>query len=115
MHKTVIMAGCALLIVVFCAAEGENKIQVGSATYNQEKPYLEAFHADLELGTRIRVTNRTNNKKVIVTVTGRIPPDPERIIHVARGAADNIGLSPNGTTPVLIEILSGRWQLSRKW
>jgi rare lipoprotein A len=108
MKKIVIILGCVLFIVVLCAARRENKIQVGNATYNRKEPYLQALHAELDLGTRVRVTNRINNKKVIVTVTGRIPRDPKRIIHIARGAADNIGLSPNGTTPVLIEILGGR-------
>jgi rare lipoprotein A len=105
MKKLILIVGCVLFVVLVCAAQRENKIQVGSATYNREEPYLKALHAELELGTRVRVTNRINNRKVIVTVTGRIPRDPERIIHIARGAADNIGLSPTGATPVLIEIL----------
>jgi rare lipoprotein A len=99
---------CVGVVFGFCAAQNHERIQAGIATYNEEDPNLKALHAELDIGTRIRVTNRINNKTVIVTVNGRIPPDPERIIHISKGAGDNIELSPVGATPVLIEILGGR-------
>jgi rare lipoprotein A len=66
---------------------------------------LNAAHAELAFDTRVRITNLNTNQAVIVTITQRIPADPERIIQVAWMAADNIGMSPTGTTPVIIEVL----------
>jgi rare lipoprotein A len=102
-----------LFVCALCAAlsyAGENKAQLGGAARNEGDRSLKASHADLALGTRIRVTNRQNNRKVIVTVSGRIPRDPERSLLVGTLAADNIGIGPDGLTPVLIEVL-GR----KKW
>jgi rare lipoprotein A len=81
----------------------------GNATwYSTESKRLSAAHADLPLGTRVRVTNLQNNRQVIVTVTDRLLPGTDRIIDVAQEAAKNIRMNPEGTTPVQLEILGGR-------
>jgi rare lipoprotein A len=77
----------------------------GVATYNAEEPGLRAAHAELELATRVRVTNLNNNRSVIVTITSRIPTDPYRTIHIGRLAGDNIKMSRTSPTPVIIEVL----------
>lgn len=77
----------------------------GAATYNDLEPGLKAAHADLEFSTRVRVINLDNNYSVIVTITERIPPDPNRIIHIGRMAGDNIKMSRTTPTPVVIEVL----------
>jgi rare lipoprotein A len=99
---------CILFTVVLGAAE--RKTQLGGAVRNEGDRSLKAAHAELAFGTRIRVTNQKNNKAVIVTINGRIPKDPDRIVQVGTLAADNIGIDRNGPTPVLIEVL-GR----KKW
>jgi rare lipoprotein A len=104
--KVVALFLTVLVGVSFCAAE--KKIQAGEATYNPDEPNLRAAHADLEPGTRVRVTNQKNNKAVIVTITGRIPSDLERILHLGKAGADNIEIAQVGTTPVLVEVLGGR-------
>ncbi|WP_411042079.1 RlpA-like double-psi beta-barrel domain-containing protein [Treponema sp. TIM-1] len=81
------------------------KISSGFATYNIDEPGLRAAHAELEFDTRVRVTNLNNNQAVIVTITERIPFDPNWIIHIGRMAGDNIGMSKTDVTPVKIEVL----------
>jgi rare lipoprotein A (peptidoglycan hydrolase) len=112
MRKASALLLFSLGIAVVCSAQTKNKIQVGVATYNEDEPYLKAFHAELEIGTRIRVTNQINNKAVIVTISGRIPQDPDRIVDIAKGAGDNIELSPTDPTPVMVEVLGGRRRAS---
>ncbi|MDR2363045.1 MAG: hypothetical protein LBD65_01330 [Spirochaetaceae bacterium] len=84
----------------------------GTATYNEHEPGLNAAHADLEFATRVRVINLNNNYSVIVTITERIPADPDRIIHIGKMAGDNIKMSRTNPTPVVIEVL-GRPKHSR--
>ncbi|MDR2403796.1 MAG: hypothetical protein LBD78_07165 [Spirochaetaceae bacterium] len=108
MKKILILLFFTLFITTWGIAE--KKIQSGAATYNEEDRSLKASHANLAFGTRIRVTNQNNDKAVIVTIMGRIPYDPERIIDVGTLAADNIEIDPNGITPVVIEVL-GRKRL----
>jgi rare lipoprotein A len=83
----------------------KKKTLSGGATYNADEPGLRAAHAELEFDTRVRVTNLNNNRAVIVTITDRIPNEPERIIHISKMAGDNIEMSHINATPVLIEIL----------
>jgi rare lipoprotein A len=108
MKKVVLFLLLALLITTWCTAQ--KKTQAGAATYNEGDRSLKASHANLAFGTRIRVTNQNNDKAVIVTVMGRIPDDPERIIEVGTLAADNIEIDPDEPTPVVIEVL-GRKKL----
>ncbi|MDR1108044.1 MAG: hypothetical protein LBL19_03310 [Spirochaetaceae bacterium] len=77
----------------------------GLATYNTYLSGLKAAHAELAFDTRVRITNLNNNRSVIVTITQRIPAESGELIQVSSMAADNIGMSPRGTTPVLIEVL----------
>ncbi|MDR2759674.1 MAG: hypothetical protein LBB78_09880 [Spirochaetaceae bacterium] len=81
------------------------KISSGFATYNIDEPGLKAAHAELEFDTRVRVTNMNNQQAVIVTITERIPFDPDWIIHIGKMAGDNIGISKTDATPVKIEVL----------
>jgi rare lipoprotein A len=83
----------------------DNKISSGEATYNADEPGLRAAHAEIEFDTRVRITNLNNNRAVIVTITDRIPYEPERIIHIGKLAGDNIEMSRISPTPVLIEVL----------
>jgi rare lipoprotein A len=97
-----------LALCMSCATlsrPAEKKSSSGEATYNEDEPGLRAAHAEIELDTRVRVTNLNNNRAVIVTITDRIPYEPERIIHIGKMAGDNIEMSRISPTPVLIEVL----------
>ena len=83
-------------------------VEGDAAWYATESKRLSAIHADLPLGTRVRVTNLLNYRQVIVTITGHLPPESAHIIDIAQEAAKNIRMNAEGTTPVRLEILGGR-------
>jgi rare lipoprotein A len=114
-NSFMVLAFFLLLLCVSCVTPSGpvNRTASGGATYNADEPGLKAAHAELEFDTRVRVTNLYNNRAVIVTITDRIPFDPERIIHIGKMAGDNIDMSPVNSTPVLIEVL-GRPKTSRQ-
>ncbi|MDR0447317.1 MAG: septal ring lytic transglycosylase RlpA family protein, partial [Treponema sp.] len=64
-----------------------------------------AAHPILPFGTMVKVTNRHNNKTVIVRVNDRGPFVAQRIIDVSRAAAQQLEMIATGTAPVLMESL----------
>jgi hypothetical protein len=66
---------------------------------------LTAAHRTLPLGTRLRVTNLTNGRAVVVTVTDRGPFVKQRVLDLSYAAARAIGMIGPGTAPVQLEIL----------
>jgi rare lipoprotein A len=89
-------------------AAGPVPLEGDGTWYATESKRLSAAHPDLPLGTRVRVTNLLNNRKVIVTITRHIPWTGKQIIDVAQEAAKNIGMEDEGPTPVSLEVLRGR-------
>ena len=82
--------------------------KMGKVTANGErfKPNgLTAAHRFLPFGTRVRVTNLRNGRKVTVRINDRGPFIKGRIIDLAFGAARKIGLHRSGVTRVKLEIL----------
>lgn len=61
---------------------------------------LTAAHRSLPFGTRLRVTNETNGRSVVVRINDRGPFVGGRIIDLSRGSAAAIGMS--GTSRVLL-------------
>ena len=66
---------------------------------------LTAAHRHLPFGTRVKVTNLRNGRKVVVRINDRGPFVRGRIIDLAQGAAIRIGLTRTGTARVRIERL----------
>lgn len=66
---------------------------------------LTAAHKTLPFDTLVRVTDLTNNKSVIVTITDRGPYSDKRIIDLSRAAAEEIDLIQRGIGPVRLEII----------
>jgi rare lipoprotein A len=64
-----------------------------------------AAHKTLPLGTRVRVTNSTNGKSEVVTITDRGPYKRGRIIDVTVGVAERLGFVSSGVIPVVVEVL----------
>lgn len=62
---------------------------------------LTAAHRTLPFGTRVRVTNHSNGRSVVVTINDRGPFVNSRIIDVTPAAARALGMS--GLAPVTIE------------
>jgi len=62
---------------------------------------LTAAHRTLSFGSKVRVTNRSNGRSVVVTVNDRGPFVRGRIIDVTPAAALALGFS--GLAPVTVE------------
>jgi len=66
---------------------------------------LTAAHKTLPFGTRVRVTNLRNGRKVVVRINDRGPFVRGRIIDLAYGAARAVGLHRSGTARVRVEVI----------
>ena len=71
--------------------------------YNREA--LTTAHQTLPFGTRIKVTNTTNNRSVVLRVNDRGPTQQGRIIDVSKRAARNLGFVRAGLVEVKIEVV----------
>ena len=56
-------------------------------------------------GTRVRVTNLTNGKTVVVRINDRGPHRQHRVIDLAQGAATELKMISDGEVPVRLEVL----------
>jgi len=65
---------------------------------------LFAAHPILPIGSIVKVTNRANDKEIIVIITDRINPSDTRIIDLSPGVALALDIGKGG--PVIIEVLS---------
>jgi len=63
---------------------------------------LTAAHRSLPFGTKVRVTNKSNGRSVLVTINDRGPFVRGRVIDVTPAAAHALGFS--GTTRVNLEV-----------
>jgi rare lipoprotein A len=115
----------ALLAPIGCAGTRppltpmEREVEVGFASYyasrfhgartasgaRYDEEAMTAAHRTLPFGTRVRVTNLTNGRSVVVTITDRGPFAPGRIIDVSRCAARKLEFVRAGTARVRIRIL----------
>lgn len=77
------------------------KKTASGATFNQNQ--LTAAHRSLPLGTKAKVTNLENGKKVEVTINDRGPYVGNRAIDLSRAAARRLAM--DGTARVRIEAL----------
>jgi rare lipoprotein A len=66
---------------------------------------MTAAHRSLPLGTRLRVTNKSNGESVVVRINDRGPFAKSRLIDLSLGAAREIGMLRTGTARVSVEIL----------
>src|SRR5262245_56246299 len=66
---------------------------------------LTAAHRTLAMGTRVRVTNLDNGRKVVVRINDRGPFHSRRIIDVSYAAARELDMLRSGVVPVKLEIL----------
>lgn len=70
-----------------------------------------AAHPTYPFGTVVRVTNLSNNRRILVRVVDRGPAKAPRaegvLIDLSTGAAANLGFTRQGRTRVRLEVL--RW------
>ncbi len=67
---------------------------------------LTAAHRYLAFGTKVRVTNLKNGRTAIVRINDRGPFHGGRIIDLAHGAAQELGVTSSGTAQVKLEVLN---------
>ena len=66
---------------------------------------LTAAHNGYALGTRVRVTNLSNGKSVVVKINDRMGPDDTLLIDVTRRAAEELDFIDAGRTTVRLEVV----------
>lgn len=67
---------------------------------------LTAAHRQLPFGTRVRVTNLSNERYVIVRVNDRGPHSRGRLLDVSQQAAERLGMLRSGTARVRVQALT---------
>ena len=70
---------------------------------------LTAAHKTLPLGTRIRVTNLTNQRSALLRINDRGPYTYGRVLDVSYGAAQKLGFVNAGLAPVRIMVIPRSW------
>lgn len=81
----------------------------GKRTANGERfdpSALTCAHRTLPFGTRVRVTNLSNGRSVIVRVNDRGPFHGHRLIDLSEGAARRLDMIRSGTVRVRVEVLA---------
>ncbi|MCP9901104.1 septal ring lytic transglycosylase RlpA family protein [Cyanobium sp. Cruz CV13-4-11] len=66
---------------------------------------LTAAHRTLPFGTKVRVTNLWNGRSAVVRINDRGPFHGSRVIDLAHGAAQELGLTASGVAQVKLEVL----------
>ena len=66
---------------------------------------LTAAHPYLPFGTKVRVTNLWNGRSQVVRINDRGPFHSNRVIDLAHGAANLLGLTSSGVARVKLEVL----------
>ena len=106
------------VLPLFLALISFSQVQTGKASFYADKfegimtasgekykhSKLTAAHKTLPFGTKVRVTNLSNDKSVEVTINDRGPYIEDRIIDLSRSAAEELGFINNGLADVRIEI-----------
>ena len=64
-----------------------------------------AAHRTLPFGTKVRVTNLSNGRAVVVRINDRGPFKRHRVIDLAHGAANELRMMQAGEIPVRLEVL----------
>jgi rare lipoprotein A len=108
----------ASLVMCFCLA-ATAQTQTGKASFYADKfegsptasgekyrhSKLTAAHKTLPFGTKVRVTNLSNNQTVDVVVNDRGPYVDGRVIDLSKSAAEKLGFINQGLTDVKIDVL----------
>jgi rare lipoprotein A len=88
----------------YYGAKHQGKRTASGERFNQHS--LTAAHRQLPFGTRVKVTNLSNDKTVVVRINDRGPHVRGRLIDLSREAADQLGMLRNGTARVRVQSLS---------
>ena len=84
--------------------EFEGRRTASGARYEGDE--LTAAHRTLPFGTRVRVVNLENDKKVEVVINDRGPHKKGRIVDLSRRAADELDMIRAGVVRVRLDVLA---------
>lgn len=116
-----LLGACALLsLLAGCAShdiDPRGYDQTGTASYYGARHHgkrtasgepfdqhgLTAAHRQLPFGTRVLVTNLSNNQSVVVRINDRGPHTRGRLIDLSRQAAEQLGMLSSGTAKVRVQ------------
>lgn len=107
-----------LLVLISCAFYSSAQVQTGKASFYADKfegqltasgekykhSKLTAAHKTLPFGTKVRVTNLTNNQSVEVVINDRGPYVEGRIVDLSKSAAEKLGFVNQGLADVSLEV-----------
>jgi len=82
---------------------GEDAQTASGEKFNPNE--LTAAHPTLPFGTRLRVTNTTNGRSVVVRVNDRGPYIRGRSVDVSSAAAERIGMVDQGVARVKLDVI----------
>lgn len=113
--RSLLIAFSILLAVIPCSAQKQHgkasfysKRATGAKSASGQKIHhdsLTCAHKFYPFGTRLKVTNLSNDKSVIVKVIDRGPYGKGRIIDISWAAAKEIGMLSQGVARVKVEML----------
>ena len=66
---------------------------------------MTAAHPTLPFGTRLRVTNVTNGRSVVVRINDRGPFVPGRVVDLSESAAESLGMVERGVVKVKLDVV----------
>lgn len=84
----------------------EGRLTASGERFKQTE--LTAAHPSLPFGTRVRITNLSNQRQVVVRVNDRGPFVKGRIIDVSTAAAQQMKMTGQGVASVRIEVLGSK-------
>ncbi|MBL7849724.1 MAG: septal ring lytic transglycosylase RlpA family protein [Cyclobacteriaceae bacterium] len=87
----------------FYADKFEGRTTASGEKYKHSK--RTAAHKTLPFGTRVRVTNLSNQKQVEVIINDRGPYVDDRIIDLSKSAAEELGFVQQGLAEVTLEVI----------
>ncbi|MCA1829100.1 MAG: septal ring lytic transglycosylase RlpA family protein [Myxococcales bacterium] len=87
----------------WCGRDFQGRLTASGERFDMND--LTAAHRTLRFGTRVRVTNLSNGREVVVRVNDRGPYSGGRVIDVSREAAVRLEMIEAGVAPVRVEVL----------
>ncbi len=82
--------------------DGFNGKQMANGNYFDSKAFT-AAHPTVPLGTKLKVTNISNNRVIYVEVTDRMPKKTGRVIDLSYGVGKYLGILKRGIARVKLE------------
>ncbi len=89
-------------IISYYASSLDGKKTASGAIFHKDG--FTAAHRTLPFGTKVKVTNLSNGRSVVVEITDRGPFSEARILDVTPAAARKLGLLGRGTVKAQVEV-----------